>query len=146
MRNSICVMEYAAEHTTVTIPSRGRPGKEGQSRTAGGGLDLSRIVLEVPAAELPGLVGALAQAQAVALARLTADGAPSPPPQDQLLTMPEVAERLAITEHRAREMGRRGELPVVVVGERFIRVRRSVLEEWVRRRENGSRMRRKDHS
>jgi excisionase family DNA binding protein len=135
-------MEYAAEHTAVTIPSRGRPGKEAKSSIAGSGLDLPRIALEAPATELPELVGSLAEAQAVALARLTAAGAPSTPPQDQLLTMPEVAERLAITEHRAREMGRRGELPVVTVGERFVRVRRSALEEWVRRRENGRRMRR----
>jgi excisionase family DNA binding protein len=100
--------------------------------------DLLRAVAEAEAAELPALVGAFAQAQAVALARLTTrtpeDGVPG---DDRLLTMPEVAERLGITEHQAREMGRRGELPIITVGDRFVRVRVAALGEWLRRRENG---------
>jgi hypothetical protein len=39
-----------------------------------------RAVAEAPPADLPALVGALAQAQAVALARLTMPAAPSTPP------------------------------------------------------------------
>ena len=53
---------------------------------------------------------------------------------DRLLTMPRAAERLGITEHQAREMGRRGELPVVHVGERHVRVSARALEEWIKRR------------
>lgn len=100
--------------------------------------DLVRAVTEAEPAELPALVGAFAQAQAVALARLTTRTSEDRgPADDRLLTMPEVAERLGITEHQAREMGRRGELPTVPVGDRFVRVRPSALEDWIRRRENG---------
>lgn len=100
--------------------------------------EVVRLVAQADATELPSLVGAFAEAQALALARLvgrtpertaTAD--------DRLLIMPEVAQRLGITEHQAREMGRRGELPTVTVGERFVRVRAGALDEWIRRRENG---------
>jgi excisionase family DNA binding protein len=52
--------------------------------------------------------------------------------------MPETAKRLGITEHQAREMGRRGELPIVTVGERFVRVRAAALEGWILRRERGT--------
>ena len=41
-----------------------------------------------------------------------------------------------------RELGRRGELPVVIVGERALRVRKSSLDQWIRLRENGTRPRR----
>jgi excisionase family DNA binding protein len=63
---------------------------------------------------------------------------PRDSPGDRLLTMPEAAERLGITEHHAREMGRRGELPVTVIGERFVRVHAGALEEWIRRREGAT--------
>jgi predicted DNA-binding transcriptional regulator AlpA len=100
--------------------------------------DLVRAVAEAEPGELPELVGALAQAQAVALARLTTrtseDG---PPADDRLLTMPEVAKRLGVTEHQAREMGRRLELPVMTVGDRFVRVRAGALDDWIRHRESG---------
>jgi excisionase family DNA binding protein len=64
------------------------------------------------------------------------------PADDHLLTMPEVAERLGVTEHQAREMGRRQQLPVITVGDRFVRVRAGALEEWIRLRENGRTIRR----
>ena len=100
--------------------------------------DLARIVADAPPSDLPALVGALAQAQAVALARIV-----QPAPErgegtgDRLLTMPEAAERLGISEHQAREMGRRHELPTIIVGERHVRVSARALEEWIRRRETG---------
>lgn len=100
--------------------------------------DLQAAVAETPRQELPALVGVLAAAQAVALARLTTRTPEDRrPADDRLLTMPEVAERLGITEHQARAMGRRGELPTLTVGDRFVRVRATALEEWIRRRENG---------
>jgi hypothetical protein len=46
-----------------------------------------------------------------------------------------VAKKLNVTEHQAREMGRRHELPTVIVGDRFVRVRAGALEDWIRRRE-----------
>lgn len=97
-----------------------------------------QAVAEAPPPALPHLVGALSHAQAIALARL-ARRTPedSPPGEDRLLTMPQVAERLAVTEHQAREMGRRGELPVITVGNRFVRVRTKALDDWIRRQETG---------
>jgi excisionase family DNA binding protein len=100
--------------------------------------DLARLAAEVDASDLPAIVGVLAQAQALALARLAARTPEDPTPrEDRLLTMPEVARRLGVTEHRAREMGRRGDLPTVTVGHRGVRVRASSLDEWIRRRETG---------
>ncbi len=100
--------------------------------------ELSRIAAETPRSSLAVLIGALAHAQAVALARLLTPAA-EPPDEaaDTLLTMPEVARRLGVTEHQARELGRRGELPTVTVGERLVRVRGGALVEWIRRRESG---------
>jgi excisionase family DNA binding protein len=100
--------------------------------------DLLRAVAEAPPAELPAVVVTLAQAQAVALGRLMTRGPEDRArADDRLLTMPEVAERLGVTEHQAREMGRRGELPTLTVGDRFVRVRAVTLDDWIRRRENG---------
>jgi len=103
-------------------------------------LDLAAVVARAAPDELPQLIGELEAAKAAAWARLTA------PPSSRggadleahLLSMPEVAERLHITEHQAREMGRRGELPVVRVGERHVRVSASSLVEWIRRRGSGT--------
>lgn len=100
---------------------------------------LRAIVAGSPADELPQLIGDLEAAKAAAWARLAAGRAPAPTSgaSDRLLTMPRVAERLGITEHQAREMGRRGELPVVHVGERHVRVSARALEDWIKRRAQG---------
>jgi excisionase family DNA binding protein len=87
---------------------------------------------------LPQIVGTLAHAHALALSRLTARMPDPIRAPDPLLTMPETAKRLGITEHQAREMGRRGELPIVTVGERFVRVRAAALEGWILRRERAT--------
>jgi excisionase family DNA binding protein len=81
--------------------------------------------------ELPRLIGALEAARAAAWARLLAPQEPAK--EDRLVAMPEVAARLGIKEHQAREMGRRGGLPVVHVGERHVRVSSRALEEWIKR-------------
>ncbi len=56
--------------------------------------------------------------------------------REELLTMKEVARRLAVPEAYARDLGRRRELPVVRVGAKYVRVRRSVLDAWIRQRED----------
>lgn len=103
--------------------------------------ELPALAAAATAEELPALIGALEAARAVAWARITAPRPAEPaepaPPPDRLLTMPEVAELLGITEYQAREMGRRGELPTVRVGERRVRARASAVAEWVKRREIG---------
>ncbi len=94
--------------------------------------ELARLAAEAAPEELPAFVGALAQAHAIALARLFRPVPMLESAEDRLLTMPEVASRLGITEHQAREMGRRGELPTIKVGERHVRVRVAALHEWMR--------------
>lgn len=94
--------------------------------------DLLVLVDECRPERLPALIAQLEGAKALAWSRLAA-------PRDQaagaerLVTMREAAERLGISESQAREMGRRGELPVLRVGERFVRVDSRILEEWIRR-------------
>lgn len=60
----------------------------------------------------------------------------APPEEDHLLDMAEVAKVLGVPEGQARDLGRRGELPVVTVG-RYVRVRASSLREWMDTREAG---------
>ena len=99
---------------------------------------LTDLVGSAAPGELPRLIGELEAAKAAAWARLASIGSPKGEASDRLLSMPEVARRLGITEHQAREMGRRRELPVVHVGERHVRVSVHALEEWIRRQGNGS--------
>ena len=85
-------------------------------------LDPRAMVEATPAEGLPRLIGDLEAARAAAWARLASPAAGAHPTEDRLLRMPAVAARLGITEHQARELGRRGKLPVVRVGERRVRV------------------------
>ena len=52
-------------------------------------------------------------------------------PGDSLLTIPEVARRLSIPPSHAYELARRGELPTVRVGRKYVRVPRASLEKWL---------------
>ena len=90
--------------------------------------------------ELFALAGEL-QGKAIVATRPTPPPPVEPPSagdEDPLLTMPEVARRLGVSEAKAREMGRRREIPTVGVGRR-VRVRRSALERWLRVNEAGGR-------
>jgi excisionase family DNA binding protein len=106
--------------------------------------DLSGLEPAIASASEPAtvaaLIGELARLQALAQARMSVLALPAAPANDEarLLTMPEVAERLGITEDLARGMGRRGELPTVTVGERQVRVRTGALSRWVADRERGN--------
>jgi predicted DNA-binding transcriptional regulator AlpA len=100
--------------------------------------DLSDLVARARAEDLPRLIGDLEAAKACALARLAMPAPQSPAlggDEARLLAMPEVAARLGITVHQARELGRRGELPTVTVGARTVRVSARVLEQWIGARE-----------
>src|SRR4029453_11277912 len=59
------------------------------------------------------------------------------PAADRLVGMEEVARLLGVPVAHARELGRRGELPVVNVG-RYVRVRTGALAEWMELRERGT--------
>jgi excisionase family DNA binding protein len=90
-----------------------------------------RAAAEAPPSVLPGLVGVLSYAQAIAFARLAAGTREDrPEADDQLLTMKQVAEWLNIPEESARELGRRGELPTIRVGVKNIRVRPEDLRQY----------------
>jgi excisionase family DNA binding protein len=97
-------------------------------------LELAR---EVPSESLPALLGRLAEAEAIVRVRLTAPAVEAPAEEDRLVDMPEVAKVLAIPVEHARELGRRGEIPTVRVGERYVRVRLSSLRDWIRTSEGG---------
>ncbi len=93
-----------------------------------------------PRDDLAALIGHLEALKARAWARLAA---PRPAPAasaDSLLTFADVARRLGIGEWNAREMGRRGEIPTVHVGQRRVRVRESALNEYIRKNERGAMM------
>ncbi len=108
--------------------------------------DRARVVAEVrqlvnatPLAELPEILGQLEAERLRGLMRIHAPlpfEAPAPADDtERLLTMQEVAQRLGVSLEHARELGRRGELATVRVGERYVRVRRAALDVFVARRE-----------
>lgn len=98
--------------------------------------DLDRMVTEAPDEDLPAIVGDLERAKALAYARMLSPKAVVSG-DDDLLSMDAVAVELGVSEWNARELGRRGELPTVHVGERGVRVRRGALREYIRRNERG---------
>ncbi len=95
----------------------------------------------VPVGEIPARLAQLAALQSRLAARWLAehDGRPSnnnSPSGAQLLSMKQVADQLGVPVAYARELGRRGELPVVRVGPKYVRVRQSVLDAWITQRED----------
>jgi excisionase family DNA binding protein len=97
-------------------------------------------VERAPLAHVPGLLARLASTQlqlaglqAALLARLQT-ASPRRDADDRLLDMETVAQVLDVPIAHAREMGRRHELPIVRVG-RYVKVRESSLQTWLRQRE-----------
>jgi excisionase family DNA binding protein len=102
---------------------------------------LKTMVIDTPDVGLPELAGTLEEARAcvaVRLASVMCRCEKAAAVSDRLLTMEEVAGILGVSEELAREMGRRGEIPTIPVGERFVRVRFAALMEWIRVREQGN--------
>jgi len=132
--------DKAAVGGAVHQTSRGTRMISDPSRILG---ELDKLIVKAVPEVRPSLVVALAARLAqlgavLAVPTEKGNGSTAPAVEDRLLTMPEAAERLGITEHQAREMGRRGELPVVTVGKRFVRVRIGTLEDWIRQREGAT--------
>jgi excisionase family DNA binding protein len=76
--------------------------------------DLVRAVRDAEPENLPVLVGALAQAQAVALARLAVRTPEAQPPiNDRLLTFGEAAELLGTSENYVEVLARQRKIPTV---------------------------------
>jgi hypothetical protein len=112
--------------------------------------DLRALVSAARDSEVPGLLGALEEARAECWRRLVALGAPRAAPRtddesDLLLTIPDVAQRLAVRVDYAYALARQGKLPVVRLpglekggrqrDGKHVRVRATVLREWIRARE-----------
>src|SRR5258708_5599844 len=88
--------------------------------------ELDKLIVKAVPEVRPSLVVALAARLAqlgavLAVPTPKGNGGTVPAVEDRLLTMPEAAERLGITEHQAREMGRRGDPPVGTAGKRVVR-------------------------
>ena len=84
-------------------------------------MTLKRYATELPTDELPGLVGELEAAKALAWARLaTPAREPQPAADTALLDAKAMAERLQVPESWLRESARRGRVPCVYVG-RYMR-------------------------
>ena len=95
----------------------------------------------VPVDQIPAVIQQLAALQCRLAATWLAehDGRPSnnnSPGGEQLLSMKKVADQLGVPVAYARDLGRRGELPVVRVGPKYVRVRQSVLDAWITQRED----------
>jgi excisionase family DNA binding protein len=72
--------------------------------------------------------------QSLLLSRALSNGALAQPiraSEDRLLTIPEVAERLAVPVPYAYELARKGELPTVRVGKKYVRVPLLSFEKWL---------------
>ncbi|MBU6435082.1 MAG: helix-turn-helix domain-containing protein [Nitrospirae bacterium] len=95
-------------------------------------LELSKIA----PAECPGLLAELERLKALAWVRLTTPSHGTgelSQPGNQLLTIPQVSERLALPVGRVYELARQGKLPVVRVG-KYVRVHSVQLAGWIRDR------------
>jgi excisionase family DNA binding protein len=92
-------------------------------------LELSKIA----PAQCPGLLAELERLKALAWVRLTAPSHGTgelTQPGNQLLTIPQVSERLALPVGRVYELARQGKLPVVRVG-KYVRVHAVELARWI---------------
>lgn len=90
------------------------------------------LTAALPRADVAKFYGQVARLEAALRARLLADPANAPvsPIEDVLLDMPAAARLLGLPEGKVREMGRRGQLPVVVIG-KYRRVSRRALEAFI---------------
>lgn len=90
---------------------------------------------------IPRLLGELERLKALLWGRMlnrlpTNNGVPLAE-EDRLLTVPQVAELLAIPKGYVYKLARRGEIPIVRLG-KYVRVQPSDLDEWVgRHRQKG---------
>ena len=80
------------------------------------------------------LLGRLAGLQTLLLAHLASGRSKADTPStvaNHLLTIPDVATRLSVPPAYAYELARRGEIPTVKVGRKYVRVPAAALEKWL---------------
>lgn len=92
---------------------------------------LDQLVGQASPTVIPLLVGAFSRLQARAQLQMLAGHEPANSNQD-LLTIPEVAERLKISDYRAYELARQGVFKSVRLG-KSVRVRPEDLAEYLTR-------------
>ena len=97
--------------------------------------DLGKAIENVPPADCPTLIGALEQFKTLIWTRILTAGVADQRSMascegKRLLTIPQVAEQLAIPKARAYELARRGNLPIVRIG-KYIRIEASALATWI---------------
>ncbi|HWX25460.1 MAG TPA: helix-turn-helix domain-containing protein, partial [Vicinamibacteria bacterium] len=96
--------------------------------------ELTRVVKEAALEDLPAILGRLAEVEATVRLRLSRaeerSGEDTNNPPERLLSLPEVACNLGITEDRAYDLARQHRLPVVTIG-KYKRVRASALAAFV---------------
>ena len=106
---------------------------------------LERLERELPTwdrADWLHLVGLLERLKAHAWVQILGSHAsqhdsPDVQEPDRLLTIPQVAKRLAISEGRAYELARQGKLPTVKVG-KYVRVEPAALDTWIVQHRDGT--------
>jgi excisionase family DNA binding protein len=94
--------------------------------------NLDAHIETIPVESLPDLLGQLEWLKGRAWARLLRTAASRPQTtssEEDLLTLPQVAQRLNIPESRAYELARRHKLPAVRIG-KYVRVRLAKLHEY----------------
>ena len=95
---------------------------------------LEDMVARVEVRDCPCLLGELERLKAILWSRMVrvACGPTRSLPQAEavLLTIPQVAKRLAIAEGRTYELARQGRLPTVKVG-KYVRVEPAALDAWI---------------
>jgi excisionase family DNA binding protein len=91
--------------------------------------DLEQVLAVIPVAEIPALIGVLAELQAKAQLKLLSEQKVTKDGREALLTMRQVAERLSVPESRAYELARQGKLPAVRIG-KYVRVSAEALAEY----------------
>jgi excisionase family DNA binding protein len=95
--------------------------------------ELERELSNIAPAQCSGLLGELERLKALAWLQLTTHShgtGESAHPGNQLLTIPQVSERLALPVSRVYELARQGKLPVLRVG-KYVRVQAVDLARWI---------------
>lgn len=90
---------------------------------------LEQVVEAVPVADLPALLGALEKIKVIGWGR-TMHGPHTGQEEHHLLTIPEVAKRLKVSEYRAYELARQGSLKSVRLG-KSVRVKSSAMADYL---------------
>lgn len=98
---------------------------------------LERAADRLPPDGIAPLVGRLETLKVRLWGRAVTQAAPTRPEpaavDEHLLTAAEVATRLAVPKAFVYELARRGELPTLHVGARYVRIPATALEAWVTR-------------